>query len=271
MHPVITVSALHRYPVKSCRGIPATELALDDRGPVDDRRWMLMDEAGVFMSQREHRRLALVAVELTADGIRLTAPGMVPLVVRVPAADAADDLWATVWSDAARVRPAGRDADRWFTTFLGVTARLVHQPRDAERALRREYAGAITAPRRVTLSDGAPLLLIAQASLDDLNARLESPLPMNRFRPNVVVGGATPFAEDAWTRIAIGDVLFEVAKPCARCTIPTVDQETAERGVEPLRTLARYRKVGSGVLFGQNIAHHAPGTIRIGDEVRVIA
>lgn len=268
---MITVSALHRYPVKSCQGIAANELTLDDRGPIDDRRWMLVDDAGVFMSQREHRRLALVAVQLTETGLRLTAPGMEPLAVRVPAADGRADFTATVWGDDARVRPAGRDADRWFTALLGVSARLVHQPGDAPRALRREYAGAIAEPRRVTLSDGAPLLLIGAASLDDLNARLESPLPMNRFRPNVVVLGAAPYAEDEWSRIAIGDVVFEVAKPCARCVITTVDQETAEAGVEPLRTLARYRKVGSGVLFGQNIAHHAPGTVRVGDEVRVIA
>lgn len=268
---MITVSALYRYPVKSCRGIAASELTLDERGPIDDRRWMVVDEAGVFMSQRERRRLALVDVQLTDEGIRLSAPGMEPLAVRVPVADDGLDFTATVWGDDARVRPAGRDADRWFSALLGVSARLVRQSDGAARVMRREYAGAIDEPRQVTLSDGAPLLLMGAASLDDLNARLESPVPMNRFRPNVVVHGAAPYAEDGWSRLAIGEVVFEVAKPCARCVITTVNQETAERGVEPLRTLARYRKVGSGVLFGQNIAHHAPGTVRVGDEVRVIA
>ena len=236
---------------------------------------MVVDATGHFVSQREQRRLALVDVRLTDDGIVIAGPGMEPLPVRIPGPGGDADFESDIWGDAARVRPAAREAGEWLSTFLGVAVRLVHQPDEATRVMRREYAGAIGGPRRTTLSDGAPLLLTGESSLDDLNARLTTPgtgpLAMNRFRPNVVVRGAPAFAEDGWVRLAIGDVRFEVAKPCARCVTTTVNQETAERGAEPLRTLATYRKAPPGVLFGQNIAHHAPGVVRVGDEVRVIA
>ncbi|MFN8581039.1 MAG: MOSC domain-containing protein [Gemmatimonadaceae bacterium] len=158
-----------------------------------------------------------------------------------------------------------------FSDFLQAEVMLVYQPDDAIRPMRAEYAGAIREARHVSLSDGAPLLLIGQASLDGLNERLADPVPMNRFRPNVVVTGAAPFAEDTWQRIRIGDVTCEVAKPCARCATTTVDQATGVRGVEPLRTLATFRKREGGVMFGQNLAHHAPGALHVGDVVTVLA
>jgi uncharacterized protein YcbX len=138
--------------------------------------------------------------------------------------------------------------------------------------VRAEYLGALARePRHTSLSDGAPILLIGQASLDDLNTRLEVALPMNRFRPNIVVVGSEPYAEDTWARVAVGEVLLEVAKPCARCVTTTVDQATGVQGREPLRTLATFRRRDGGVMFGQNVTHHGPGTLRVGDELRVIA
>jgi uncharacterized protein YcbX len=266
---MVTVTSLHLYPVKSCRGLAVNAMTLDDRGPSGDRRWMVVDAAGAFQTQREQPRLSLVDVELTDDGIRLSAPGMPPIDVARPR-DSRADFMTQVWADDARVRPAAPEANEWFSTCLGVAARLVYLPDDAVRIMRAEYAGGITSARRVSLTDGAPLLLIGSASLDDLNARLALPLPMNRFRPNVVVTGSAPFAEDGWRKIRIGDVLFEVAKPCARCTTTTVDQATGVRGVEPLRTLATYRRLGSLVMFGQNIAHHAPGRLQLGDAVDMV-
>ncbi|MBV6522637.1 MAG: putative protein YcbX [Gemmatimonadaceae bacterium] len=265
---MITVTQLHVYPVKSCRGVSIATMELDDRGPIEDRRWMVVDADGRFLTQREHPRLALVSVELTDEGVRLSAPGHSSTMVSRPLPTGTDFV-THVWGDEVAVRPAGVTSERWISAFLDRPARLVHLPDESVRAMRAEYAGAITAPRRVTLCDGAPLLLIGSASLDDLNARLPAPLPMNRFRPNVVVSGARPFAEDGWTSIRIGDVTFEVAKPCARCVTTTVDQATGETGVEPLRTLATYRRRGAGVLFGQNIAHHAPGVLRLGDVLRI--
>jgi uncharacterized protein len=201
----------------------------------------------------------------------VSAPGMTALTVDAPVHGNGADFVTKVWGDDACVRPAAPEADSWFSQYLGAPARLVFLPDDAARVMRDEYAGAIRDRRRVTLTDGAPLLLLSEESLADLNARLEVPLPMNRFRPSVVVKGGTAFAEDSWKRIAIGDVVFEIAKPCARCATTTVDQATGVRGKEPLRTLATFRKVGSEVMFGQNIAHHAPGELRLGAEVRIIS
>jgi hypothetical protein len=266
---MITVTSLYLYPIKSCRGVEVADMDLDDRGPKDDRRWMIVDGDGVFQTQREYPRLSLVGVELTEAGIRLNAPNMPAIDVARPS-DAGTDFATRVWDDDARVRPASRDANDWISEYLEGPARLVHLPDDAVRVMRPEYAGRITGPRRVQLSDGAPLLLIGSASLADLNTRLTTPLPMNRFRPNVVVSGSAPFAEDDWRQIRVGEVTFEVAKPCARCATTTVDQATGVRGVEPLRTLATYRRRGSLVMFGQNIAHHALGRLRVGDAVQVI-
>lgn len=264
------LASLHIYPVKSCAGVAVTTMELDDRGPIGDRRWMVVDMDGEFQTQREFPRLALVQVQLTARGLRLSAPGMESIDVAQPEPGGADFV-TKVWDDDAPVRPAAPRAGEWLSEFLGSAVRLVHQPDDAVRVMRDEYAGQIREPRRVSLSDGAPLLLIGTASLDVLNQRLATPVPMNRFRPNVVVHGTAAYAEDGWRTIRIGSVRFEVAKPCARCATTTVDQASGVRGVEPLRTLATFRRKGSGVMFGQNIAHHAPGTIQLSDDVEVLA
>jgi uncharacterized protein YcbX len=267
-----TVTSLHIYPIKSCRGMDLSEVELDDRGPLEDRRWMVVDERNDFYSQRNRPALALVRVELTDRGVAVEAPGMPRLEVERPARGAhGEDFTADVWGTDAPVRPAAPDAHAWFTRYVGTPARLVHLPDDGVRVMKDEYAGAIRERRRVTLNDGAPLLLTTEESLEDLNRRLEAPLRMNRFRPNVVVRGVGAFAEDHWTRVRIGDVTFEVAKPCARCATTTVEQETAERGKEPLRTLSTFRRAESGVLFGQNVAHHAPGRLRVGDELVVLS
>jgi hypothetical protein len=245
-------------------------MAFDDRGAVNDRRWMLVDDRGVFLSQRATPRLALVAPGLTTDGLRVTAPGMPALDVARPG-PSAGTIIGRVWDGECRVAVANGEAHAWFSRFLGRSVRLVYQPDDAVLPMASEYLGSLTEPRRIPLTDGSPLLLIGDASLDDLNRRLAKPLLMNRFRPNLVVSGAAAYAEDTWRRIAIGAVQFEIGRPCPRCVATTVDQTTAEKGDEPLRTLATYRKVGSGVMFGQNVTHHAPGRIRVGDQVQVIS
>lgn len=263
------VLSLHLYPVKSCAGMAVDALPLDDRGPIGDRRWMVLDETQTFQTQRERPRLALVRVRLTDDGIVIGGPGMPELAVPRPE-PVGSDFVTRVWGDDAPVRPASAQAADWFSTYLGAPMQLVFLPDEGVRVMRAEYAGTITEPRRVSLTDGAPLLLATESSLCSLNQRLPSPVPMNRFRPNVVVRGSEPFAEDCWRRITIGEVVFEVAKPCARCATTTVDQATGDRGVEPLRTLSSFRRQGAGVMFGQNIAHHRPGTLRLGDVVTIV-
>ena len=259
-----SLSDLRLYPIKSCGGIAVDEWEVDERGLRHDRRWMLVDETGSFMSQRKLPRMALIKVRLESDGLVVDAPGMSSLQVPFGPPDGKPML-ARVWNDLVEAQTV--DDDSWFSEFLGVSCKLVYLPDESVRQVDPAYAEP---GDRVSLADGFPFLLISEASLADLNARLEQPLPMDRFRPNLVVGGCEPFAEDGWRGVRIGRLTFRVVKPCARCTITTVDQESATKGKEPLRTLARFRRAGNKVLFGQNLIHDETGTLRIGDPVQIL-
>ena len=171
-----------------------------------------------------------------------------------------------VWSARVRAREGHRSWSAWFGERLGQQVRLVYMPDSTRRHVDGRYAKGLT-----SFSDGFPWLIISQASLDDLNARLESPVGMERFRPNIVVAGGTAFQEDHWRDVRIGDVRFMLVKPCARCTITTIDQRSGERGKEPLRTLAGYRSVNNKVLFGMNAVGSLDGAVRVGDAVTVIS
>jgi len=262
------VSELYIHPLKSARGIPVKEITLDDRGPAGDRRWMLIDPAGLMVSQRDYPRMALIGAERNGDGLICTAPGMPPLHARTPRTGETPRLNAIVWDNEVDVQLASDEAHTWFSQFLGGPCRLVHQPDDAFRQVNRVYApkGA-----GVSLADGYPLLLTGQGSLDDLNSRLESPIDMRRFRPNLVVFGSGPFEEDTWREIRAGEITFSLVKPCARCPIPTVDPDTGVMGKEPMRTLATYRRRGSDIFFGWNLLPRSLGTIHVGDPVEVLA
>lgn len=264
------VSALYVYPLKSARGVSLDVVELDDRGPRADRRWMVVDDRGKFLSQRTAPAMARIAPGLTDEGLTLAAPGMTVLSEREPEdAPGAPAIEGRVYGGSCRVLLASPAANAWLTRFLGISARLVYQPESSVLPMSPDHGGASQAPRRIALTDGSPLLLIGQASLDDLNRRLETPVPMDRFRANVVVQGTAPYEEDEWGSIAIGAVEFEVSGACTRCAATTIDQATGQRGLEPLRTLATYRKAGSGVNFGQNLSHHGPGALRVGDTVTV--
>ena len=260
------LSGLHVYPIKSCGGIPLKASAVDGRGLRHDRRWMLVDEAHRFMSQRQFPRMALIGVRLEREGLVVDAPGMPSL--EMPLQPRSERLMlAGVWDDLVEVSPVSDDAHRWFGEFLKVRCRLVYLPDESVRPVDATYGGP---GDQVGLADGFPFLLISEASLADLNARLEQPVPMDRFRPNLVVRGCEPFAEDDWRLVRIGPITFRVVKPCTRCAITTVDQRTAKAGKEPLRTLARFRQVNNKLLFGQNLIHDNLGTLRAGDPVEVI-
>ncbi len=260
------LGALHVYPIKSCGGVSLEAWDVDGRGLRHDRRWMLVDEAGRFLSQRELPRMALIRVQLEADHLSVDAPGMPTL--EVPLGPANDELVpARIWHDSVMASPVGESADRWFSEFLDARCSLVHLPDNSTRPVDPDYGGP---GDQVHLADAFPFLLISEASLADLNSRLERPLPMNRFRPNLVVRGCEPFAEDAWSSVLVGSMTLRVAKPCARCVITTVDQETGNRGREPLRTLARFRRVRNEVLFGQHLIHEGTGTLRVGDPVKAV-
>ena len=264
--PRIRLSGLYVYPIKSCGGIAAEEWDVDERGLRHDRRWMLVDEANQFISQRELPRMALIGVRIDPDGLVVSAPGMPSLQVLFLPPEG-HLLRAQVWDDVVETLPVGGGADRWFERFLGVKCKLVYLPEESVRPVDRDYGRA---GDQVGLADGFPFLLISESSLAELNARLEQPLPMDRFRPNLVVGGCDPYAEDGWRVVRIGSITLRVVKPCGRCAITTVDQSTATRGKEPLRTLATFRRSGTKVLFGQNLVHDGTGVLRAGDPVEVL-
>lgn len=262
----IRLSGLNVYPIKSCAGIPLDSARADERGIRLDRRWMVVDEAGRFVTQRTAPRLALVGVSFDAAGLNVEAPGMPSLEVPLTPEDG-ERAPAAVWGDVVECARVSEEADRWFGEFLRGRYRLVYLPDDSVRPVDPGYGRP---EDRVGLADGFPFLLVSEASLEDLNGRLESPVPMDRFRPNLVVRGCEPFAEDGWRRVRVGEVEFRVVKPCARCKITTLDQATAATGKEPLRTLARFRKSGSQVLFGQNLIPDNTGVLRVGDAVEVL-
>jgi uncharacterized protein YcbX len=260
----IQLTGITVYPVKSAGGIAVSEWEVDVRGLRWDRRWVVTDPAGQYFTQREHPRLALVRPALLRDALRLEAPGLPALEVPLAAPPGAPHVPVAVWEDRTWGVVVDGRAGEWFTRLLGVPSQLVHMPEDVVRPVDPTYGEPTD---RVSFSDGFPFLLISQESLDDLNRRLAVPLPMNRFRPNLVVSGCAPFAEDGWWGFETGGIDFRVVKPCARCVITTTDQETGERGREPLRTLATYRNVDGKVMFGQNVIHRGVGSLELGDRV----
>ena len=258
--------ALYRYPVKSLRGEEFHSLEVDARGFAGDRRWMVVDADGRFLTQRQQARMALVDTRIDTDGaLHLAAPGMPPLSV---VGGGTEQIMVRVWDDRVAAEPTGAEANAWLSEFIGQPCRLVRMPGATRRAVDPDYA---TADDQVGFADGFPFLLISQASLDDLNVRLEQPVPMLRFRPNLVVSGCAPFAEDGWRRIRIGALEFRVAKPCSRCVIPTIDYATGVRGREPLQTLMTYRRRDNKVYFGQNLIHDGPGRLERDMPVEVLA
>jgi MOSC domain-containing protein len=260
------VTALNVYPIKSCAGTALETAELGRRGIVHDREFLVVDVGWRFLTQREHPRLALVRPARTDATLTLHAPGMSPLELEPVDGDR---HLVTIWRDCVMAADQGDRVAEWLNEYLGAKCRLVRQPDDVVRAV--DHAFATRATDEVSFADGYPVLLISEESLSDLNTRLEQPLPMNRFRPNIVVSGADQaYVEDTWAEIRIGAVGFSVVKACARCITTTTDQSTAERGHEPLATLATYRNVARGVLFGQNLIHSAPGTIAVGDTLEVI-
>lgn len=266
-----TITALNFYPIKSCAGTALTEARLSPRGIAHDREFMVVDAAtNTFLTQRELPRMALIHPTCAADALRVSAPGMPDLIIPV-STNASAAMQVRVWRDTCNAVDQGADAARWFGEFLGIDCRLVGMAPDFVRHVNQDFA--ITPQDQVGFADGYPLLIISEESLADLNQRITGPtLPMNRFRPNIVIaGGGMPFGEDRLRRFMVGDVTFHVVKPCQRCPIPTTDQATALVGKEPLKTLAKFRRLpDDGVVFGQNVIHAGPGTIRVGQALTVV-
>ncbi|MEU9099707.1 MOSC N-terminal beta barrel domain-containing protein [Streptomyces sp. NPDC048361] len=269
------VDGIHIHPVKSVGGHDSTQAAVEPWGLAGDRRWMLVDTHGTAVTQRERPALALSsAATLPGGGVRLSAPGQGDLVVEPPETVTTETV--SLFGGTFEAVPADAAAHQWFSTYLGTEVRLMHLDDPAHR--RTVDARYASHGETVSFADGFPLQIATRSSLDALNALIaqgdhaaEGPLPMNRFRPNVVLGHTEPWAEDAWSRISVGDVTFRLAKPCGRCVITTTDQATARRGKEPLRSLARHRRIGSALAFGVLVLPENTGTIRVGDPMTVLA
>ena len=261
----VTVSELAIYPVKSLRQVPVQSSSIDMGGLKHDRRWMVVDAEGRMLTQRKISRMCLVQPVLNERVLSLQAPDMQDLQVNREARKSECNV--TVWKDSCSARDCGDEAAHWLSQFLQVECRLVYFPDDEVRKVDQNYAQE---EDRTAFSDGFPILLISQASLDDLNSRMDEDIPIARFRPNIVVSGCEPFAEDGWKRLKIGDLVLRVVKPCSRCIIPSIDIATAERGEEPTRTLLKYRKRENKIYFGQNAIIDGCGEISEGMAVEVL-
>ncbi|WP_369959062.1 MOSC domain-containing protein [Pseudomonas benzenivorans] len=267
---MLRLSGLYRYPLKSAMAEPLREAQLDALGVAGDRRWMVVDAAsGRFLTQRLLPQMTqLQARWQGAEQLRLSAPGMADLLVAVPD-EQAELRGVTIWRDSLRVPDAGEAAARWLSQVLGRDCRLVQVSEARARQVDTAYAEV---GDKVAFADGFPLLLIGQGSLDDLSRRVGRPLEMLRFRPNLVVEGAAPYAEDDWKRIRVGTLEFRVAKGCSRCIMTTLDPQTGERSAdrEPLTTLRGYRQREGEVYFGQNLIACGSGELALGMPVEVL-
>lgn len=233
---MLRVSQLFVYPIKSMGGVELTEARVTDRGFEHDRRWMLVDDNNRFLSQREFAQMALLKVSLHLDGLLVTHAvlGSHAIIPYLPETNETGSF--TIWDDTVSGQYVSTDADKWFSQILNTKCRLVYMPDDSERIVDPE-AKYVSEKKLTSFSDAYPFLMIGQSSLDDLNDRLEIKLPIDRFRPNIVFTGAEAYAEDTMASFTIGNIQFNGSKLCARCNVPTIDQDTAIAAKEPTRTL----------------------------------
>jgi hypothetical protein len=261
----IKLSGIYIYPIKSAAGISLKTAQVENRGFQYDRRWMLVDDTGKFLTQRQFPRMALITVLLEGDKLVVKAQNREILSIPLHL-DSSERIPVQVWNDICDAIPMGEEVSQWFSEFLEISCQLVYMPESTFRPVNPQYA---THNDQVSFTDGFPFLLISEASLQDLNKRLDEPIPMNRFRPNLVVSGCEAFAEDSWHQIRIGSISFNVVKPCERCIITTVDQALGIRGKEPLQTLSQYRRQNGKILFGQNLIHTSFGALQVGDSIEL--
>ena len=260
----IIISELNIYPVKSLAQISLRNCTLDHFGLHMDRRWMLVDEHGKMLTQRQLPRMCLIQTQLHDQALSLRADDMTEIHVN----NISENIRRVqVWNDECNAQDCGDEVAEWLSFFLNKECRLVYFPEQEIRQVDPDYAQA---GDTTAFSDGFPLLLISQASLDDLNQRLETPITMARFRPNIVVSGCTAFAEDEWTRIRINQIDFRIVKPCSRCVIPSIDIASAQKQAIVTQTLSQYRMRDHKIFFGQNVIAEDTGELKTGMEITLL-
>lgn len=251
------------YPIKSLGGIRLESALLEERGFQYDRRWMLVNENGLFCSQRTHPQMALLQVQMEANGLLVHSKSEPNQSIHIPfETKNEEEIMVEIWEDQVIAQLVDPEIDDWFSRQLKTKCRLVVMNNKANRRLKPKYA---VHSEEVSFADGMPYLLIGQCSLDDLNDKLEIPVPMDRFRPNLVFSGREPFLEDQWDAVKIGEAVFKITKPCARCVMTTINQDSGLKNQEPLKTLAKYRAVGGNIMFGQNMLLLGGQRVQVGD------
>lgn len=260
-----TISSLHIYPIKSLGGITLTQCAAFYEGFKNDRRWMLVDQDGQFLTQRNHAQMALFNCRIEEDMLYISYKDEEQAITFTQQTQDVKDI--TVWDSNLKAHTVNDQLSEWFSDHLGMSATLVKMTKISERIK------AFTKPpfkTKVSFADGYPYLILSRASMDHLNSKLDTPLNINRFRANIIVDTTKPHEEDSWNNITIGNADLKVIKPCARCVVTTIDQETATKGKEPLKTLADYRKSLKKIYFGANTMVLKEGIIKVGDIVHII-
>lgn len=266
-----TLSEIYCYPIKSLGGIALTQATVLERGLQYDRRWLLVDDNHQFLTQRQNTSMALLHLQFVENGFEVRhiqkeiKPCFIPFEF-----ESLGTVKATVWDDTCAAQLINPTIDAWFSDALGISCKLVYMPLESERPVHPKYTAGAT--KTVSFADAFPYLIIGQAALDHLNERLEMPIPINRFRPNMVFSGGLPHEEDTWRQVKIGEAIFYGVKPCARCQVPTIDQNTGVMSKEPTRTLAKYRRKNNHIYFGENlVADSFPKTIKVGDNIEVMS
>lgn len=261
----VRVSELYIYPIKSCRGLKLSRSEVGARGLLHDRIWMLIDKNGTAITQRNQPKMALIEVVPQESGLLCKTEGMPDLYVELRQDKITE---AEVWGTKCLAVEQAEEASAWFGEYLNTTCRLVRMEQKHKRLLDPKYDPEQT--HQVGFADGYPFLVISRESLAELNSRLAAPVTMDRFRPNIVIEGLGPYAEDNLKSFRIGNIGFKVVKPCSRCVMISIDQTTAITGTEPMKTLAQYRTVGNKVMYGQNLIHDGQGIISVGDQIEGI-
>lgn len=261
------LQTLSIYPVKSLRGYDIAASSVERMGLQYDRRLMVVDEQGDFVTQREFASMALISTNTDGTSMTLSAPGISPLTFALQTSGRVEsvNIWKSKFVAAIH---QGHEAAEWLSHYLDKNVHLVHIADGYKRKVSSEHA--VLSDDHVSFADGYPILVISQASLDDLNSRLPEPVQMNRFRPNLVTGGSSPFAEDGWKRIRVGEVELALIKPCARCQMPNINPETGKSTKETIATLSEYRHLGGKILFGMNAIPIRTGIIKTGDQIEIL-
>jgi uncharacterized protein len=264
----LSLSEIWIYPIKSLGGIRLNTARIMEKGIEYDRRWMLVDENGQFLTQRVLPQMSLFKLSIEEDKIIVVKknPAIKPDTIHLNTREEpkGKTMHARIWNDDVQVAEVDPEISKWFSAQMGFTCSLVSFPEHNPRLVDPNFN---VNNENVSLADAYPFLVIGKSSLDDLNNRLEHPVPMNRFRPNFVVIGGDPYEEDNWKNFRIGDNRFVGVKKCGRCVLTTVNQDTGEKGTEPLFTLSSYRKENNKVNFGQNLIALDYKQVREGDSV----